>query len=144
MTNNKIDFYVVKLSNYSYEDFTIVYTDNNTKTNGYASAQIVCVKESMEDDTMTEIFTGKKIAASTAEVENILTYNSRRPATANDLHGVAFLVNMQKRGCTISDEIAKILEEAEELAQKKYKNYMDELDSITDFYVNNMIKINRK
>lgn len=143
MTNNKIDFYVLKLKGCALE-VTIEPKDVN-RVGIYQMVPIFGVKDSIDGDVMTEVFTGKKISKSSSDdIENILTYTESRVATSTDLRRMVELLNLINIGYDVVTAFNVVLEDIEAFNKTWYDQYISDLSKASEFYVNNMNNLNRK
>ena len=143
MTNNKIDFYVLKLKGCDNE-VTIEPKDVNG-VGMYQMVPIFGVKDLVDDDVMTEVFTGKKISKSSSDdIENILTYTESRVANSKDLRRMVELLNLINKGYDVVTAFNVVLENNDAFNKTWYDQYISDLSKASEFYVNNMNNLNRK
>lgn len=130
MTNNKIDFYVLKLKYKTGEALTLY--DYGIR----AFMPVIGVKEA-DSDTMIEVITGRRINKDTLELQNMLTYTNSRKATASDLHDMAEFLSLVKSNNKVIDAINVEFNKIEKLAIEDYQEYIDDLSTLTDYFVEN-------
>lgn len=140
MTNNKIDFYVLKLKNRDNIFHLVLKNDNGEEK--YVITPIFGVKKG-NSDIMIEIVTGEYLYKASEEIENRLTYTECTPATSIDLHRMHNFLKLIKNGYKVVYGPNEILSELEQEVEDEYKKYIEDIEAVSDFYVNNMNKITR-
>ena len=136
MTNDKIDFYLLTLTG---DKKTLYISIDKNGDRNYMSKWIsILAVKNETDESMTDVFTGKKIYKYNGELRPELTYTDARVANSSDLHDMVKYLDYIKEGYNVKEEVKRAFTELEEEKKSRYDAYLYDLTKLTEFYVDNM------
>ena len=141
MLNDKIDFYVLDVKHLG-NKFLLTISDKDNSNTIDVLVPIIGAKF-LASDTMMELFTDKIIDKDIGVTENKLTYVSATPVTDIDLDKVRTVLKYIKQGYKVINDINDKFDKVEEDVKKKYSEYVDGLEEISEIFISDDANKNR-